>query len=63
MEITKFKQVKASLFKEMKKHQEEFEKFQQKKCQDIRAEKRKGIEKEKVIFRLKNQTKRQERIL
>lgn len=47
----------------MKKHQEEFEKFRQKKCKDFIIEKRKGIEKEKVIFRLQNQAKKQERIL
>ncbi|KAL4435321.1 hypothetical protein ABPG74_022804 [Tetrahymena malaccensis] len=63
VEINKFKQLKTNLYKELKKNNEEFEKFKQKKYKDLMDEKKKNIEKEKQIFKLQNQTKKQERLL
>ncbi|KAL4483969.1 hypothetical protein ABPG72_013975 [Tetrahymena utriculariae] len=63
VEINKFKQLKTNLYKELKKNNEEFEKFKQKKYKDLMNEKKKNIENEKQIFKLQNQTKKQERLL
>lgn len=44
--------MKTNLYKEMKKNNEEFEKYKLNKYKDLIQEKKKNIEKEKKIFKL-----------
>ncbi|EGR29940.1 kinesin motor domain protein, partial [Ichthyophthirius multifiliis] len=60
LEINNYKHAKITLFKQIKKNNEDFEKFKMKKFKDLMAEKRENVQKLKQIFKLQNTNKKQE---